>query len=92
MAGILARKILMGKGADGYMRIGDWCSVTTGIGSAWEPFSFNRGAVVKGSGNSDFDWKEAANRIDDIISYDPNCQIFDERTIGGPLGMPISGY
>lgn len=92
MAGILSRTVLIGKGSDKLMRVSDWCRVVTGIGAAMEPFSFNRGAVVKGSGNSDFEWSEAANRIDAIDGYDPNCQIFDDRTIGGPLGMPIAGY
>jgi len=89
MAGILGRKILMGRGADGYMRVSDWCQVTTSVGGAWETFSFNRGALAQGE---DFSWKDQLNLINDTMPYDPNCQIFDERTIGGPLGMPLDSY
>jgi hypothetical protein len=78
----------MGRGSDQKLRFSDWCLVTTEIGSMLETYNFNRGASI----NSDFDWSEAANRIDATASYDPNCQIWNERTTGGPLGMPIAGY
>jgi hypothetical protein len=88
MSGIQRRVIFIGKGSDGYNRISDWCRVTTGIGAMIEPFSFNRQRCVPAA---DFDWKEAGNRIDEIQTYDPGCQIFDDGTTGGPT-IPINGY
>jgi hypothetical protein len=92
MSDVISRTILIGKGSDGYHRVCDWCRVTTSVGYALEPFTLNRANGVNGGIGYDFNWKEAGNRIDGVDQYDPNCQIFDERTIGGPVGMPIEGY
>lgn len=88
MAGVIRRVIFIGKGSDGYNRIADWCRVTTSIGAMVEPWSYNRNKALPAG---DYDWTEAGNRIDEIQTYDPGCQLFDDGTTGGPV-LPISGY
>jgi hypothetical protein len=89
MSGVDMRVIFIGKGRDGYQRVADWCRVNTGLGAMIEPYSFNRNLYVP---SGDFDWKDEANRIDDIQTYDPgNGQRFEDGTTGGIL-VPTSGY
>jgi hypothetical protein len=87
MSDIIIRTVFMGKGNDGLVRISDWCRVVTRIGAMMEPFSFNRNKIA----SSDFQWKEASNRIDEVEGFNPSGPTWGDNTIGGDL-VPVSGY